>query len=93
MTWHCTPHTYQPSAPASNDDEPLLVVPNQRGGFSLRFADSITLIGNFHSVKAAEDYAHSQCQHVRVLVPADNRQQHTPSAPILERKGLHLIHT
>lgn len=67
MTWNMTPHSYQPRGPIDNDDEPLLVVPNERGGFSLRFADSVTLIGHYATSAEAEEYAKTQCRNVRVI--------------------------
>ena len=94
MTWHCTPHSHQSSGPVVNDDEPLLVVPNDRGGWSLRFTDSKTLIGHYSSVDEAVTYAHTQCQYVRVIAPAQQSQTShrlLHPASFLEAKGTTLI--
>ena len=91
MTWHFTPHSHKAADPVDNDGEPLLVVPNDRGGFSLRFADSVTLIGHYPSADAAATYAKTQCQHVRVIIQNTSSQPIQRSSSLLEAKGTTLI--
>ena len=82
MTWNFTPHDHQMRGPVDNDDEPLLVVPNDRGGYSLRFADSTTLIGHFATSNEAAEYGRSQCRNVRIITPSTQ-----PGTQVLDRKA------
>ncbi len=91
MTWNHTPYNYQKPSPVTNDDIPLVVVPNPRGGWSLRFSDSQLLIGNYPTAQAAEAYAKTQCTSVRIINPKPATiTQHSAS---VEDTMLHHIRT
>ena len=58
--------------PTANPEDTLLVEPNSRGGWSLRFEGEPLLkqIGNYATPGAAERIARMNCTHVRVVEAA-----------------------
>jgi hypothetical protein len=73
MTWSfLTPKATAPGpVPVNNAEDLLLVEPNARGGWSLRFqGDPLdSQLGNYATPEDAARVARSNCQHVRVVMP------------------------
>jgi hypothetical protein len=92
MTWQYTPHTQQPRKPVRNEEDPVFVVPNGRGGYALRLAATTTLIGTFSTPDAAARFARSHFTTVRILTAAVAVTEQAVITPI-STKANALIHS
>jgi hypothetical protein len=73
MTWSfLSPRAdHKPAKAVDNPADKLLVEPNERGGWGLRFAGEPveSRIGNYPTPQDAERVARANCTHVEIVMP------------------------